>query len=130
LSTAIAQARDIAIAIKNCKALLKALFDVQRVLDPSRTQLTLSLPGNTQKWSSGYLVICKVSRLQHVIVAVAGRVDLPPLPAVDWNGVEIAKSALFEFFYLTEQILRLRYLLMRRAQNLRRDVLLLREFWG
>jgi hypothetical protein len=134
LSTAIAQARDIVIAIKNCKALLKALFDVQRALDPSKSPLTLSLPGNTRKWSSGYLVICKVLRLQHVIVAVAGRVDLPPLPAVDWNGMEVAKNALFEF-YLTEQILqrdsssavhlsRLWDLLMRRAQNSRRDVLL------
>ncbi len=137
MSTAIAQARDIVIAIKNCKALLKALFDFQRALDPSKTPLTLSLPENTRKWSSGYLVICKVLRLQHVIVALAGRVDLPPLPAVDWNGMKIAKNALFKF-YLTEQILqrdsssavhlsRLWDLLMRRAQNLRRDVLLHEE---
>ena len=49
-------------------------------------------------------VISKVLRLQHVIVALAGRADLPPIPAVDWNGMEIAKNALFEF-YLIEQIL-------------------------
>jgi hypothetical protein len=133
LSTAIAQARDIVIAIKNCKALLKALYDVQRAVDPTKHPLTLSLPGNTRKWSSGYLVISKVLRLQHVIVSVAGRADLPPIPTVDWNGMEIAKNALFEF-YLTEQILqrdcssavhlsRLWDLLMRRAQNSRHAVL-------
>jgi uracil DNA glycosylase len=66
-------------------------------------------------------------------VALAGRADLPPIPAVDWNGMEIAKNALFEF-YLTEQILqrdcssavhlsRLWDLLMRRAQNSRHAVL-------
>ncbi len=67
-------------------------------------------------------------------MALTSRVDLPPLLVVDWNGMEIAKNALFEF-YLTEQILqrdssnavhlsRLWDLLMRRAQNSRRDVLL------
>ena len=96
------QARDIVISIENCKALLKALFDVQRALDPSKHPLTLSLPGNTRKWSSGYLVISKVLRLQHVIVALAGRADLPPISAVDWNGMEIAKNALFEFYLMRE----------------------------
>jgi len=93
------QAKVAAISFKNHKVLLKVLLDIQKAA--GSTPLRVYVPANTRKWSSSYLVICRMLRLKPFITLL--HKDLP-VPQIDWASFEATKEILFQF-YSREQIL-------------------------
>ena len=64
LDAAIEMGRAMVVKINNAKCLLKQFIDIQRRIDPEKQPLSLVLPCNTRKWSSGYLLVSRLLRLQ------------------------------------------------------------------
>lgn len=95
LETAIDSGTQLANSINNCKQLLKALRDIQNLLKPNEEPLML-VPSNTRKWSSGYLVLNRLLKLQHQLELLKDREDLPNLPEVNWkylkNAITVQKE--------------------------------------
>lgn len=102
LDQAIAQARSLAFSFKNKKDHMRPLVQLQKAAGKTHP-LTVLVPGNTRKWSSGYIVICRLLQLKPFISLVAEQPSIQ-LPEHSWAMLEASKDILFPF-YLEEQIL-------------------------
>lgn len=103
LAEVLSQGKNISLAVKNHKVLLKALYNLQKQAGVA-IPLKMVLSNNTRKWSTGYLTISRVIKLGNEITFLANQHNLPDIQVPDLAKMKIVHEFLFEF-YLIEQIL-------------------------